>query len=373
MGVLVGRGIKIAKKKDFFFGGVCWRRGRREVIHYSGSRLKVSSSLQSMDSFPDFFCFDRDSLDALVWSSKTYLLIFDLFGLGYSVFTFHFYWFFSSRSVWYCFSLFVSCLQSCFDFYLKYVWFQFEICLILFIWNVFDFTHQFKPVDSEHETWLFLVSFVYFLHALFLDTFPCFWCCLCMVTLLDIVMRGMEWCWFMSSWKTGLWETIYTNWNEDCTMSIPWSQLSWEVWPKIRCTMVSMFMWRIWRCQQRKINWRELIHPRKWMNPKEIDLSWVFNPLPGYGELIGYLRTLLSVLSPFAECPPAHPSIMKRCREFQWLEITCFKTGRFCHYCQILLVSEAPTFEDCLEDWLISNNWSHANVVMRRVFNASII
>ena len=55
------------------------------------SRLKVSSSLQNMDSFPDFFRFDRDSLDALVWSSETYLLIFDLFGLGYSVFTFHFY------------------------------------------------------------------------------------------------------------------------------------------------------------------------------------------------------------------------------------------------------------------------------------------
>ena len=74
---------------------------------------------------------------------------------------------FSSRSVWYCFGLFVSCLQSCFDFYLKYVWFKFGICLILFIWNVFDFTHLFKPVDSKHETWLFLVSFVYFLHALF--------------------------------------------------------------------------------------------------------------------------------------------------------------------------------------------------------------
>ena len=110
------------------------------------------------------------------------------------------------------------------------------------------------------------------------------------------------------------------NWNEDCTMSIPWSQLSWEVWLKIRCTMVSMFMWRIWRCQQRKINWREIIHPRKWMNLKEIDLSWVFNPFPGYGELISYLRTLLSVLSPFAECPPAHPLIMKRCRESPWLE-----------------------------------------------------
>ena len=80
----------------------------------------------------------------------------------------------------------MSCLRSCFDFYLKYVWFQFEICLILFIWDVFDFTHQFKPVDSKHETWLFSVSFVYFLHALFLDTFPCFWCYLYVVTLLDI-------------------------------------------------------------------------------------------------------------------------------------------------------------------------------------------
>ncbi|RVX08358.1 Serine/threonine-protein phosphatase 2A 65 kDa regulatory subunit A gamma isoform [Vitis vinifera] len=49
------------------------------------------------------------------------------------------------------------------------------------------------------------------------------------------------------------------------------------------------------------------------MNEPERNRSFLsFNPFPGYGELISYLRTLLSVLSPFAECPPAHPLIMKR-------------------------------------------------------------
>lgn len=43
---------------------------------------------------------------------------------------------------------------------------------------------------------------------------------------------------------------------------------------------------------------------------EEIDLSWIYSPLPGYGKLIGYLRTLSSVLSPFAKCLPAHPLIM---------------------------------------------------------------
>ena len=43
---------------------------------------------------------------------------------------------------------------------------------------------------------------------------------------------------------------------------------------------------------------------------EEINPSWVFSLLPGYGELIGYLRTLSSTLSLFTECPPAHPLIM---------------------------------------------------------------
>ena len=52
-------------------------------------------------------------------------------------------------------------------------WFLFEICLIL-IRNTFDFTHLFKLVDSKHETSLLLVSFIYFLCALFFGYLPLF-------------------------------------------------------------------------------------------------------------------------------------------------------------------------------------------------------
>ena len=39
---------------------------------------------------------------------------------------------------------------------------------------MFDFTHLFKLVDSKHETSLLLVSFVYFLCALFFGYLPLF-------------------------------------------------------------------------------------------------------------------------------------------------------------------------------------------------------
>ena len=87
----LGRGRNKEKKKGFFLLRSMLKKRKERGDSLLCSRPKVSFSLQNVDSFPDFFCFDRDSLDALVWSSETYLLIFDLFGLGYSVFTFHFY------------------------------------------------------------------------------------------------------------------------------------------------------------------------------------------------------------------------------------------------------------------------------------------
>ena len=52
-----------------------------------------------------------------------FLLLFGLFGLGYSVFMFHFYRVLL-RLVWLCFSFSMRRLQPCFDFHLKSVWFH---------------------------------------------------------------------------------------------------------------------------------------------------------------------------------------------------------------------------------------------------------
>ena len=54
----------------------------------------------------------------------------------------------------------------------------FMVCYFKILVAPFLFTppHQPNLVDSKHETWFSLVSFVYFHCALFLDVFPCFWC-----------------------------------------------------------------------------------------------------------------------------------------------------------------------------------------------------
>ena len=43
---------------------------------------------------------------------------------------------------------------------------------------------------------------------------------------------------------------------------------------------------------------------------EEINLSWVYGPLPGYGKLIGYQGTLSSILFHFTEHPPTHSLIV---------------------------------------------------------------